>query len=72
MVGYNIKLFPDDEPSGWIDRRTHMEKVDGSINALKEKYKDTGHPEISQDEIQRMVAYSRSQTAKSKMNGDTN
>ncbi len=66
VVGYNIKLFPGDEPSGWVDKRTHMQKVHDSINELEEKYKDTGHPEISQDEILRMVAYSRSQTAKAK------
>lgn len=27
VVGFNIKIFPGDEPTGWIDKRTDVEKI---------------------------------------------
>ncbi len=72
LVGYQINVLPGDPPSGWIDKRTSYEKLDARINALKEKYKDTGHPKLSEDDVQRIVAHVRAKTAKAKERANLN
>ena len=71
VVGYNVKIFPADPPTGW--RKKFDSGVDWSrINRLKEKGKQqqkkkrTTRWEDLTDEQKKLVQYIRTQTAKDK------
>ena len=70
VVGYNIKLLPGDPPTGWIDRRTNLEKLQDEINALKVKYpprkkRKTTWEDLTEEQKE-MVLFVKSDTAKAK------
>jgi hypothetical protein len=78
VVGYNIKILPGDEPTGWQDKRTSYEKLDDRIAVIKaesktRKKRKTTWEDLSPEE-QRTVRFVQAETAKAKakMKNDNN
>ena len=73
VVGYNVKIFPGDKPTGW--RKKFDSGIDWDrINRLKEKGKQqkkkkTTRWEDLTDKQKKLVQYTRAQTAKTKAAG---
>ncbi len=76
VVGFNIKLLPGDPPTGWIDRRTHMEKVDDRLNALKEQYPSKRKRKSTWEDLtseqQKIVRFVKEETARAKTRANLN
>jgi hypothetical protein len=82
VVGFNIKIFPGDEPTGWQDKRSSYEKLDDRIAVIKAESKTRGNSgkkrkttwEDLTPEEQRTVRFVQAETAKAKakMKNDNN
>ena len=70
VVGYNIKILPGDEPTGWQDKRTYTQKSDDRIAAIKAESKTRKKPKKTWEDLtpieQKMIRYVQNEIARAK------
>jgi hypothetical protein len=78
VVGFNIKIFPGDEPTGWIDKRTSYEKLEDRIAVIKAESTTRKKPKKTWEDLtpeeQKIIRLVQAETAKAKakLKRDTN
>ncbi|MCC8360276.1 hypothetical protein [Salinimicrobium sediminilitoris] len=71
LFGFNIKVFPGDEPTGWIDKNAPIVPDSPRLKYLKEQAAKNRKPtceydSMSQEDKMKLVNFVKAETAKSK------